>query len=163
MENSVELDGMFRDLRFSACHFIPEHDKCSRLHGHDYFLQIRVYGRKSSDGMVMDFSKLKEYAREIISMLDHRVLLPTKNSSIKIDQREKEIEVWQGEKHYLFPASDCVLCNVEHTTAEALAEYICYLLADKLKDRENVERICCGVGEGLGQVAWFERRLNACG
>ncbi|MCX8173522.1 MAG: 6-pyruvoyl tetrahydropterin synthase family protein [Thermoplasmata archaeon] len=163
METCVELDGVLRDLRFSACHFIPGHEKCSRLHGHDYFLNIKLYGRKGADGMLLDFSKLKEYARELISMLDHRVILPAKSPAIKIEQKGDEIEVWHEGKHYLFPASDCVVCEVEHVTAEALAEYICNFIAGKIMACENVEKICCGVSEGTGQTAWFERGLKACG
>ncbi|MEM3397222.1 MAG: 6-pyruvoyl tetrahydropterin synthase family protein [Thermoplasmata archaeon] len=163
MEICVELDGVFRDLRFSACHFIPGHEKCSRLHGHDYFLKIKVYGEQGSEGMLLDFSKLKEYAREIIAKLDHHVLLPSKNSDLKIERKGEEIEVWHGKKHYIFPASDCVLCEIEHVTAESLAEYICNLLAERLKDYKNLVRIQCGVAEGIGQIAWFERGLNPCG
>ncbi|MGB9372190.1 MAG: 6-carboxytetrahydropterin synthase, partial [Halobacteriota archaeon] len=32
----IELDGWQAKLRFSACHFIPDHPKCGRLHGHTY-------------------------------------------------------------------------------------------------------------------------------
>ncbi|MEM4160728.1 MAG: 6-pyruvoyl tetrahydropterin synthase family protein [Thermoplasmata archaeon] len=163
MEIYVELDGLLRDLRFSACHFIPGHEKCSRLHGHDYFVSVRVYGKKGEDGMLLDFSKLKNHAREIVAKLDHRVLLPANSKEIKVERKGEELEVWQEGKHYIFPASDCVLCELEHVTAESLAEYICNLLAEKLKNYENVMRIRCGISEGIGQTAWFERGLHGCG
>lgn len=160
MQQYVELDGEGSALRFSACHFIPGHHKCSRLHGHDYFLKIKVYGRKEEEGMILDFSVLKEYAREILNRFDHRILIPSKSKTLKVAEKEKEVEIWVEGKHYIFPASDCVLCELEHTTAEALAEYICDLLVEKIKKMKNLEIVWCGISEGPGQTAWCERRLK---
>jgi len=158
-ENYLELEGESIGLRFSASHFIPGHKKCARLHGHDYFLKIRVYGRRE-EGLILDFSVLRECAREILEGLDHRILIPLRNKGIRVVRKEEEVEVWVEEKHYVFPSSDCVLCELEHTTAEALAEYICNLLLEKLKKMKNIKALACGISEGPGQTAWFERRLE---
>ncbi|MGB9636163.1 MAG: 6-pyruvoyl trahydropterin synthase family protein, partial [Thermoplasmata archaeon] len=153
MESYVEIEGIFRDLRFSACHFIPGHDKCSKLHGHDYQLNIKIYGTKDENGMILDFTHLKEIIREIISIHDHRVLLPAKSRAMTIERKGKEISVMHSGRHYLFPAEDCVFCDIENITAELLSEYFCQLLCEKIGNVGNIEAISCGIAEGTGQIA----------
>ena len=49
----LEIDGGHSGIRFSACHFIPHHDKCSRLHGHSYILRLRLEGDIGENGSVV--------------------------------------------------------------------------------------------------------------
>lgn len=48
---------------------------CSRLHGHTYRLQVTVAGPVGADGMIMNFSQLKEIVNaHIIKRYDHTFL-----------------------------------------------------------------------------------------
>ena len=62
-----------REFNFDASHFLPDYKgKCERVHGHTYRLIVEVGGEPKDDGMVMDFSKLKDIVNEsIIEKLDH--------------------------------------------------------------------------------------------
>lgn len=61
-----------RPIRISSGHRILHHDgKCSRPHGHNYELSVRVSGELTEEGWVVD----KGDITEIISKWDHRFLL----------------------------------------------------------------------------------------
>ena len=68
---------------FDSAHSLPGHKaKCAHVHGHTYRLEVTVTRKEgnliaggSSDGMVMDFSDLKEIVNtEIIEQADHKFL-----------------------------------------------------------------------------------------
>jgi len=160
MEYRVELDGVFRNLRFSACHFIPGHEKCSRLHGHDYVVEVQVQGTLGTAGMVIDFALLKRHVEEIISLLDHKVIIPAKNPELEIRDDGITVSVKTMDKFYQFPHGDCILCDIVNSTAENLAEFICQKLVEKLNENKNVVSVACGVSEGAGQKAWCTMKVS---
>jgi len=61
---------------FSAAHALRRYEgPCSRLHGHNYQVEITVTGHSLDDlGMVIDFGELKRVCDEVIDQLDHRML-----------------------------------------------------------------------------------------
>ncbi|AIY90682.1 6-carboxytetrahydropterin synthase QueD [Geoglobus acetivorans] len=60
--------------RFSAAHSIPGHERCGRLHGHNFRVEVEIEGDVRENGMVMDFYDLKKHLREVLSEFDHRIL-----------------------------------------------------------------------------------------
>jgi 6-pyruvoyltetrahydropterin/6-carboxytetrahydropterin synthase len=70
-------------LEFDAGHRIPDHkSQCRNLHGHRYALEITLSGdiinasNTSENGMVMDFSDVKQIAREsVVDVWDHAFLV----------------------------------------------------------------------------------------
>ena len=72
-----------RKLEFDAGHRIPNHrGDCSNLHGHRYVLYITLSGEvqsiqgDSSEGMIMEFSDVKQLAEEhLVSLWDHAFLV----------------------------------------------------------------------------------------
>ena len=65
-----------REFYFDAAHFIPHYKgKCEKLHGHTYKLEVVVERGIQKDGMIIDFTKLKEIVdHEVIDKLDHQAL-----------------------------------------------------------------------------------------
>lgn len=71
-----------RRLEFDAGHRIPDHQsQCRHLHGHRYAIEITLSGAvihkagDSSNGMVMDFSLVKELAMtHLVNQWDHAFL-----------------------------------------------------------------------------------------
>ncbi|RLF49403.1 MAG: 6-pyruvoyl tetrahydropterin synthase family protein [Thermoplasmata archaeon] len=146
----VEIDGWKTGITFSAAHIIPSHGKCERLHGHVYGVRVRIYGK--NEVMVVDFVKIKDVLRDIVSALDHHVLLPTKSPHIRIEQGDN-VGVNVHGKHYVFPREDVKLLDVVECTAEQLAKYILNTLMQRLGD-VSVDRVELCVEEGPGQGAW---------
>ena len=56
-----------------CAHYLPSHDKCGRLHGHTYTIDVIIEGEKKG-GMVVDFADLKRTVNNILAEYDHRSL-----------------------------------------------------------------------------------------
>lgn len=71
-----------KEFTFDAAHRLPNHSgKCRDLHGHTYKVRVYLRGKvrpfdgSSNEGMVEDFSVVKEvFKRKIESVCDHRFL-----------------------------------------------------------------------------------------
>lgn len=72
-----------KSFKFDSAHFLQNHKgKCSSIHGHTYRLDVtvsRIGGRLlvsgSDEGMVIDFSDLKEIVKtHVIEKMDHKLL-----------------------------------------------------------------------------------------
>ena len=61
---------------FEAAHFIKDYPgKCSRLHGHNWKVEVTVCGSELNQlGMLIDFHDLKSEVKSVIDTLDHQYL-----------------------------------------------------------------------------------------
>jgi len=158
MARRLELDGWSSGIRFSACHLIPGHEKCGRIHGHSYAVHIRIIGSPNDDHIIADFGEIKKALRDICDELDHKMLVPTKNRYIKIKHSKGNVEVSSGKKTYSFPEEDVLELDIPSATAEGLARYILDRITPTLK-RPNIEEIEVGLDEGIGQGAWAKKKF----
>lgn len=156
----LEIDGGYSGIRYSACHFIPRHEKCSRLHGHSYIVRLRLEGDIGAEGMIMDFVVLKKELKAIIEELDHKVLLPTRNPDAKVDVGEDSVEVNCLGKRYVFPRMDVTLLDIPTTTAEEMAKMMTLRMIDDIRFPENVRTVSVGLDEERGQTAWYTEVLR---
>ncbi len=156
----LEIDGWKVGIRFSASHFIPGHHKCSRIHGHDYGVRIRVYG-ETRECMLYDFVELKREARRIADEIDHHIMLPRSQEHIKHHINGKVVEVEFEGKHYSFPAGDVVFLDLKLTTAEELARYFTKRLMDTVEFPDNVCGLEICIDEGPGQGACHYEEVNS--
>ncbi len=58
---------------FDSAHYIPNHPKCGRVHGHTYAVEVEVEG-ELRNGMIVDFADLKSILRETLKKFDHRLI-----------------------------------------------------------------------------------------
>lgn len=148
-------------LTFCAGHFISyEGDKCERLHGHNYRTAVEVEGQLDVNQYVFDFIALKQRTKTITDELDHRMLLPTQNRWIRVEERPRSIHVRYRDREWLFPREDCVLLPLENTTAELLARYVGQRLAEELRRQHGYtpDVLRVEVEENVGQSATYEWR-----
>ncbi len=156
---SIELDGWNLGIKFAACHVIPRHEKCGRLHGHTYAIHARLHGEPNEDGILFDFGDAKASLKKIADALDHSMLVPTKNRFMKVKERN-EVEVRIEEKRYVVPRSDCVMLPIKGTTAEELAYWVLGRFLDDCRMPPNVKEVEIGVDESIGQGAWVKKKLK---
>lgn len=118
-----EID--FEDPRigFASAHFIIGHDKCGCLHGHNYFIKVKIKGEINEQHMVLDYGILKEELKKLVKPLDHKVLIPTNADELSINVKKNSVEVLAGDKRYLLPVEDVFQLPLPATTAEELAKY----------------------------------------
>lgn len=157
---TLEMDGWETGMKFAAAHFIPGLASCSRIHGHNYAVSLKISGEISDHGIVLDFNIIKERVRMIASALDHRVLIPSSGDDVKITEQGNAVQVEFEGKRYVFPASEVVLLPVEHTSAEELASYIAESIRKAGILSPNIASLEVGVAEGRGQEAWFRLDLK---
>ena len=156
----LEIDGGYSGIRFSACHFIPRHEKCSRLHGHSYIVRLRLEGDIGAEGMIMDFVVLKKKLKEIIEELDHKTLIPTRSEDVRLDVTEESVEAVSCGKRYVFPRMDVTLLDVPNTTAEEMAKMMTLRLVADVEFPSNVRTVSVGLDEERGQTAWYTEVLR---
>ncbi len=137
-------------LNFASSHFIVEHDKCERLHGHNYTVQVELTGDLDKNYMVMDFKIAKDAVKALCDSLDHSVLLPGLSKSIEIVENQNQIEIRLSEKFYSFPKGDCTILPIEATTAEELAAYLFKELKKELAQLKKVY-----IAESEGSKAFY--------
>jgi 6-pyruvoyltetrahydropterin/6-carboxytetrahydropterin synthase len=148
-------------LVFCSGHFISyEGDRCERLHGHNYRTAVEVEGGLDTNYYVFDFIALKQRVKTITDDLDHRMMLPTLNAHIQVEERPRSIHVRYRDREWLFPREDCVLLPIENTTAELLARYIGERLLEELRRQHQFEPqvLRVEVEENIGQSATYEWR-----
>lgn len=156
----LEIDGGHSGIRFSACHFIPRHEKCSRLHGHSYILRLRLEGDIGDDGMVMDFVVLKKELKQFIEEFDHRTLLPGKSDEVILTVSNTSVDAICGAKRYSFPREDVAILDVPTTTAEEMAKMMTERIIRNVDFPSNVRSVSIGLDEERGQTVWYTKELQ---
>jgi 6-pyruvoyltetrahydropterin/6-carboxytetrahydropterin synthase len=65
-----------KEFKFDSAHNLVNYKgKCENLHGHTYRLRVTLKGEPIEDGMIMDFTKLKQVVEDsVIDKLDHSYL-----------------------------------------------------------------------------------------
>lgn len=145
----------FEDPRigFASAHFIIDHEKCGRLHGHNYFIKVKIDGQLNADHMILDYGILREELKSLTKPLDHKVLIPDKAEGLIIEEKNESIEINTCNKRYLLPKEDIILLPIQATTAEELAKYF----HDKLKAKWSEFSIKVTIEEAPGSSAiYFE-------
>lgn len=104
-----------KEFNFDSAHRLRNYNgPCSNLHGHTYKLQVILKGEIKKNGMVMDFTEIKDLVyKRVIQRLDHNFInklikQPTaENIAIWIwKQLEKklplyEIKLWETPSSYV--------------------------------------------------------------
>lgn len=141
-------------VKFSACHFLKDHYKCSRLHGHNYYVSVEISDHLNENYFVVDFMDLKKELKKIVNNMDHYILVPTEAPEIEITeyQDNSEVEIKHSQKRYILPKEDICFLPLPATTSELLAKYI----HDKLKEIFPKKKIAVKVGESKSTMALYE-------
>lgn len=155
----LEIDGAHSGIRFSACHFIPGHEKCSRLHGHSYIVRLRLEGDVGESGMIMDFVVLKKALKELIEEMDHKTILPRSSRDVNVTIADGEVEATSCGKRYVFPEEDVIFLDIDTTTAEEMTSLMVDRICDMIVFPKNVRNVSIGLDEERGQTAWSMRVL----
>jgi len=153
----LKLDGWEKSITFSASHILPGHEKCGRIHGHNYAVHVRISGEPSKSGVVYDFLPIKEKLRDIADGLDHRILIASGMEGLIAEEDEVRIEI--GDKRYVFPEEDTLILDIDQITAEQLAMYLLEKVIEELDFPEKVNSVEIGVDESRGQGAWARKEI----
>jgi 6-pyruvoyltetrahydropterin/6-carboxytetrahydropterin synthase len=120
-EITIGGDGTFM---FCAAHAGLHDGQLEPLHGHSYIVTLRLRGDLDPAGMVCDFSAVKTALAAVIKPLRRCTLMPARLPGGQCQQRDGQVIIDCGGKHYSLPASDVVLLPVANTTTEAIAAWL---------------------------------------
>ena len=120
--------GRDRPIRISSGHRLMHHDgKCSRPHGHNYEISVRIVGDLTEEGWVVD----KGEVTDVIDRWDHRFLL---------EEGDPLIEAFEASGD-----GDAVVRFDSPPTAEVMSVVLERRLTDELAD--NVRDVSVQVSE----------------
>ena len=119
---TTKVKAIERDFEFSAAHVLLGHDKCGRLHGHNYKGTIRIEGPIAENGMMYDFNLITK----IIDQYDHRLILPSEPKPIRGPLKEFDNKYFIQWGDYTVPEKDVIFMTFPQTTAENIAKAIAY-------------------------------------
>jgi 6-pyruvoyl-tetrahydropterin synthase len=152
------------NLKFSAAHFIAYPGFREPLHGHNYQVGVRVEGRLSPTGYVLDFGLVKRLTKEIVDRLDERTLVPAESDCLQIEHMDSgQLRICYGADEFRLPASDACLLPIAHSSAEELARFIWQELCAALNGQQALKDIMSieiSVAEGPGQTAIYRDEIE---
>lgn len=103
-----------REYKWASAHQIEGHEKCGRLHGHNYRMKVTISSEELDEmGFVIDFGKMDEYIKPLINRMDHRYLASNYGKNTPLVE-------WLKRNR---PDDICFL-NIVHTTVESMTEFI---------------------------------------
>lgn len=109
---------------FDSAHFLAGYNgKCANIHGHRWRVVVSIKSTslledKQSNGMIIDFTDLKNDLKQITDSLDHTLIIETNSLSTNLYQA-------------LINENFKIVSLPFRPTAENLAQYIFELLAKK--------------------------------
>jgi len=60
---------------FAAAHYMKNYSgKCSKLHGHNWTVEVKIEDKLNDEGMVLDFDIAKQALAAVLEELDHSLL-----------------------------------------------------------------------------------------
>lgn len=145
------------EVVISTAHFVQTSSgKCQNLHGHNWKVEIQITGIVRSDGMVVDFSEIKNG----IMAYDHKMLVPTTSEIVKVELTSRNyynIEVKEFKdpmnpqdnmteepkviKKYKIPKDEVALVPISEVTAENLANFFRKEMLEMYQVDEIVVRV----------------------
>jgi 6-pyruvoyltetrahydropterin/6-carboxytetrahydropterin synthase len=138
-------------LCFDYAHFLPDIEKCSTIHGHTASLEVEVAGEKAGPGLVVDFGILKRVVREVVSELDHRILVCEKYVESRSGSSVTIGFIGRGGEYRLSAPLSQVFIMPFESTIENLAAYLAESIFKRMP--ENVQYVRVTVSEGAGKFA----------
>ncbi|MHA1995322.1 MAG: 6-pyruvoyl trahydropterin synthase family protein [Candidatus Hodarchaeales archaeon] len=148
---------------FSASHILLTEDFSEGLHGHNYYVEIELFGRTNDDEIIINFLSLDKYLTDILSQWDHYTLLPSKNKELKFEEIGNNYEIHFGDRFYSIPRNEIKLLNCSNVTAEFLAKTIATQVTEYFQpknDKTNIEEIIVHLWETPFYFASYSIHLS---
>ncbi|MBT5030932.1 MAG: 6-pyruvoyl tetrahydropterin synthase [Proteobacteria bacterium] len=151
---SIEIEKQF--MHFSAAHFtIFSATERERLHGHNYYLAVKITGEVDNNGLCFDYDLPKERLRDMCNRLDEYMLLPEFSPYLEIQDAGEQYRVLYDKVEMFFLKSDTQILPLKNITIEELSGYFCdQLCSDKAWLTElKIDSVDMKISSGPGQWA----------
>jgi 6-pyruvoyltetrahydropterin/6-carboxytetrahydropterin synthase len=145
-------------FNFASAHFlIFANGRREPLHGHNYQVSVVMEGELDPAGVVLDFITFKPLVKQVCDALDHRTLIQTSSSALRVRQSAQAVEILYKKQKLLLPREDVILLPIVNTSTELLAEYIATQIKRKVRQnfRATIRHMEVAVEEARGQRGIF--------
>eukprot|EP01084_Bolivina_argentea_P271707 462403_1 len=152
---------------FSAAHFVVYKGFREPIHGHNYAVGTRLFGRGSpvTACTEVDDQDLSAATSAVCEEMNLKLLCPILSDVITHDEKDNHVHIdcLDGEARYVIPRRDCLFVPLKHTTCEELALYVYGRVVQKLGlntlKNGNVRALEISVQEAPDQVGIFSTDL----
>lgn len=126
-----------KEMWTETAHRLPDHPgRCRFIHGHSYRWQVTLESiNVGQDGMIIDFTRLKEAMNEVIDPFDHALVLqnlPGAKSTVE----QEILEALQ-----VFGIAERVIWVPYRPTAENMAQNVCQALKKTFPQYRVIVRV----------------------
>lgn len=140
MTTTTDISG--GEFVFCAAHTGLHDGEFESLHGHTFTTSVQLTGVPDEDGMLVDFTIVKQALRAALAPLRRKTLFAADSPHTTITTGDGQVTVTSATKRYQLPAEDVVILPITNTTTESIAAYLLDRLLPHLP-----------VGVGLSTVA----------
>jgi 6-pyruvoyltetrahydropterin/6-carboxytetrahydropterin synthase len=126
---------------FSANHALITEDLIEGLHGHNYYVEIELFGKVNSNGIVFDFLSLDKIIKGFILEWDHCTLLPRLNRHLEYNKNGDNTEIKYSDRFYSIPINEIKFLECMNITTETLAKLFAEKIMMFLKQEGKTEDI----------------------
>jgi 6-pyruvoyltetrahydropterin/6-carboxytetrahydropterin synthase len=139
--------------KFSAAHFtIFSGSERERLHGHNYFVSLRIAASIGPEGFSADYNVYKKRLQQLCDAYDEYMLLAGNSPHLVITGNGDQLKVVFNEQLMYFRADETIVLPVVNITVEELSNYLLERLLEDFDD-PLVHELELGVASGPGQEA----------
>jgi 6-pyruvoyltetrahydropterin/6-carboxytetrahydropterin synthase len=145
-------------FNFASAHFlIFGNGRREPLHGHNYQVSVAMEGELDRGGVVLDFITFKPLVKKVCDALDHRTLIQSNSSAIRVRTNSREVEILYKKQKLLLPRGDVILLPIVNTSTELLAEYIARQIKREVRQKfaAKIRYMEVAVEEARGQRGIF--------
>ena len=136
-ETTIDL---FRnDMKFSVAHFtIFSSTLRERIHGHNYYLRVRLRASVGELGLAFDYRDIRKILIGKCKFLNESFLLPTKSKFLLVEESlsKDSIKVTFNKKTMSLLKEDVTLLPLSNISSEALSSWF---LSELLKNDEMIK------------------------
>ena len=138
-ESTIDL---FRnDMKFSVAHFtIFSSTLRERIHGHNYYLRVRLKASVGEIGLAFDYRDIRKILIEKCKYLNESFLLPVESKYLSVEENysEDSIKITFNNKSMILLKEDVTLLPLSNISSEALSSwFLSELLLNEDMVKEN--------------------------
>lgn len=159
MKGSTTIELFKEEMKFSAGHFtIFSATERENLHGHNFNIHVSLTGIPGPDGILIDYTFIKNDVRTICNEWNSVFILPAISPHLTIEPTPTHYLAHFGKETLVFLKRDVLLLPIENATLEEFARLI---LEKLMHDRERltqaqIKRLQVKVFSAPGQSASVE-------
>lgn len=153
---------IFRDdFVFSSGHImIYGENLIEASHGHNYKVELEIFGELNEYGLLIDFREIKKILKDLIEELNQNFLIP-QNKDILVEENDSLYDVYyRKEKIISLKKEIVVLLNISNISSENLCLYFTNKIIKKNIFHKNIQSFILTIKESYGQKATYRHTFK---